>query len=500
MKYNNPVIPGFYPDPSVCRVGEDYYLVNSSFAYFPGIPIWHSKDLVHWRQLGYCLTRESQLQLEKSGVSGGVWAPTIRYHQGRFYMVTTNQDYGGHFYVWTNDPSGDWSDPIYVDQEGIDPSLYFDEDGKVYFTSTGTQSGMGIYQCEIDIETGTKLSESRLIWSGTGGKFPEGPHLFKRNGYYYLMCAEGGTEYGHMETIARAKTPYGPFESGPMNPILSHRSLGHPIQATGHADLVEAHDGIWWAVFLGIRPVGYPPRHHLGRETFLAPVHWSEDGWPMIGNNGVVELEMEAETLSPVYWENNSEIDHFDEPSLGMHWNFLRNSEKVDWSLSERPGWLALNGRSVQLKERTGTPALIARRQQHWNCEVSVKMEFQPAEGADAGLTVFMDDSYHYALGLTMLDGRHFVTLKRQVGSISDEKISLPVLGNVIELKIRALPDKYQFYYQGNDHEWNLLGEAETHLLSTEVAGGFTGVFFGMYNYSSLGTTAYFDWFHYKEQ
>lgn len=150
MKYNNPILPGFYPDPSICRVGEDYYLVNSSFAYAPGIPIWHSKDLVHWKQLGYCLTRDSQLQFDKSVVSGGVWAPTILHHNGRFYMVTTNQDSGGHFYVWTEDPAGEWSDPIYVDQEGIDPSLFFDE-GKVYFTSTGNKDGMGIYQCEFDI-------------------------------------------------------------------------------------------------------------------------------------------------------------------------------------------------------------------------------------------------------------------------------------------------------------------------------------------------------------
>ncbi|ASA23459.1 glycoside hydrolase family 43 protein [Paenibacillus donghaensis] len=497
MKYNNPVISGFYPDPSVCRVGGDYYLVNSSFAYFPGIPIWHSKDLMHWRQIGYCLTRENQLPLEKSVVSGGVWAPTLRYHNGMFYMVTTNEDYGGHFYVWTNDPAGEWSDPIFVDQEGIDPSLFFDEDGKVYFTSTGNESGMGIYQCEIDIINGTKRSESRLIWTGTGGKFPEGPHLYKRDGYYYLMCAEGGTEYGHMETIARGTTPYGPFETGPRNPILSHRSLGHPIQATGHADLVEAHDGSWWAVFLGIRPVGYPNRHHLGRETFLAPVRWSEDGWPMIGNNGTVELEIEADTLPTMLWDNAPETDHFDEPDLKMHWNFLRSGQKVVWSLIERTGWLALHGCSVRLCER-GTPAMIARRQQQWACDVSVRMEYNPEEGDEAGLTVFMDDRHHFEIGLTRIEGNQVVTLKRQVGSIQDEKCSLPFEGTVINLRIKAFPEKYMFYYEGADREWNLLGEAETYLVSTEVAGGFTGVFFGMYNYSANGTTAYFDWFHYK--
>lgn len=325
MKYQNPVIPGFYPDPSVCRVGDDYYLVNSSFAYFPGVPIWHSKDLVHWRHIGYCLTCEIQLQLDNSAISGGIYAPTLRYHDRRFFMVTTNIDKGGHFYVWTNDPAGEWSDPIYVDQPGIDPSLFFDDDGKVYFTSAGALHSHGIYQCEIDIETGEKLSETRLIWTGTGGAFPEGPHLYKINGYYYLMCAEGGTEYGHMETIARSNTPYGPFESCPFNPILSHRSLDCSIHATGHADLVEAQDRRWWAVCLEIRPIRFPYRHHLGRETFLAPVSWTEDGWPVIGNKGTIDLEMEAETLPLAVWDAEPEIDHFEQTTLGIKCNFIRN-------------------------------------------------------------------------------------------------------------------------------------------------------------------------------
>jgi xylan 1,4-beta-xylosidase len=498
MKYNNPIIPGFYPDPSICRVDEDYYLVNSSFAYSPGIPIWHSKDLVHWKQLGYCLTRENQLQFDESVVSGGVWAPTLRYYNGRFYMVTTNQDSGGHFYVWADDPAGEWSNPLYVEQEGIDPSLFFD-DGKVYFTSTGSEQGMGIYQCEIDIETGQKLSDTRLIWTGSGGKFPEGPHLYKINDYYYLMCAEGGTEYGHMETIARSRSPYGPYESSPHNPILTHRSSDYPIQATGHADLVEEQDGSWWAVFLGIRPVGYPYHHHLGRETYLAPVQWTEEGWPMIGDNGVVGLEMEADLPSPMPWEEEPETDDFDQSDLRMSWNFIRNANKVDWSLQERGGWLALRGSDVRLNEK-GTPAFIGCRQRHLNCEITTKMEFSPLEGDEAGLVVFMDQKYHYAIGLTQMEGENVITLRRQVGSISDVAYSSAFEGTGVELRIQALPEKYIFYYRGVDQIWHLLGEAETHLISTEVAGGFTGVFFGMYNYSPNGTTAYYDWFSYQKK
>jgi xylan 1,4-beta-xylosidase len=287
MQYNNPVIPGFYPDPSICWVGDDYYLVTSSFEYFPGVPIFHSKDLVNWRQIGHCLTTERQLPLAKAWSSGGIYAPTIRHHDGSFYMITTNVSGVGNFFVRSEQPVGPWSDPIPVAQSGIDPSLFFDDDGRVYFQSARNgDEGNGIYQCEIDISTGSMLTESRLIWKGTGGAHPEAPHLYKINGYYYLIIAEGGTEYGHMVTIARSSDPYGPYEPCPNNPILSHRSLSSSIHATGHADLVQAHDGSWWAVFLGIRPVSYPFGHHLGRETFLAPVTWSSDGWPVIGHGG----------------------------------------------------------------------------------------------------------------------------------------------------------------------------------------------------------------------
>lgn len=501
MKYKNPIIPGFYPDPSICRVGEDFYLVNSSFAYSPGVPIWHSKDLIHWQQIGHCLTRNNQLQLDESPMSGGIYAPTLRYHNGRFYMVTTNIDNGGHFYVWSDDPTGEWSDPIFVDQPGIDPSLFFDDDGKVYFTSTGDLHSNGIYQFEIDIETGQKLSDTRLVWEGTGGAFPEGPHIYKVNGYYYLMCAEGGTEYGHMVTIARSKTPYGPFESCPSNPILSHRSLRSFIHATGHADLVEAQDGSWWAVFLGIRPVGgLPPyRHHLGRETFLAPVHWTEDGWPIIGNNGMVELEMEAETLPTVEGEEEPEVDHFDGVQLGMKWNFIRNSQNVDWSLVKRKGWLTLSGSKVRLTDK-GTPAFIGCRQQHFDCDISTRLEFDPLEGDEAGLAVYMNEKYHYSIGLTKVDGSNKITCRRQVGSLTVETHSLSVKGSIVDLRIKALPEKYLFFYKCQGQEWDLLGEAETHLISTEVAGGYTGVYVGMYNYSPAGTNAYFDWFKYLKE
>ncbi|WP_171026096.1 MULTISPECIES: glycoside hydrolase family 43 protein, partial [unclassified Clostridium] len=219
MGFRNPIIPGYNPDPSVCRVGEDYYLVTSSFEDFPGVPVYHSRDMVNWEQIGYCLTRRSQLELKNCPPSRGIFAPVIRYHQGRFYMITTNVSHGGNFYVWTEDPAGEWSEPIFLAQGGIDPSLFFDDDGKVYLTSNQPTGGdWTIAQSEIDIATGQLLTKPRTVWTGTGGRHPEGPHLYKINGKYYLMIAEGGTELGHMETIARSDSPYGPFESCPHNP------------------------------------------------------------------------------------------------------------------------------------------------------------------------------------------------------------------------------------------------------------------------------------------
>ena len=322
QQYSNPVIAGFYPDPSVCRVSDDFYLATSSFEYFPGVSIFHSRDLVHWRQVGHALTRNSQVKIV--GSSAGIYAPTLRHHSGRFYMTTTSIGGGGNFYVWTDDPAGEWSEPNWVDQGGIDPSLLFDN-GAVYFTSEG---GDGIQQCEIDIETGRRLSESRVIWPGTGGRNPEAPHLYKIYGLYYLMIAEGGTEYGHMETIARSDSPWGPFEPCPHNPILTHRNRsGHPIQATGHADLVQVQDGSWWAVFLGTRPAPnvYPPWHNRGRETFLAPVAWTEEGWPTIGNAGTVELIMDAPAIPSQPWSPEPERDDFSGNRLALAWNFRGN-------------------------------------------------------------------------------------------------------------------------------------------------------------------------------
>ena len=240
--YKNPILPGFHPDPSVCRVGSDFYLVTSSFEYFPGVPIFHSRDLVHWRQLGFVLTRKSQLDLKNAPSSCGIYAATLRHANGRFYLITTNIGRIGNFFVTARRPEGPWSNPIPIDQEGIDPSLCF-ADGTVYYTRNGKGRDFEhpvIKQAMIDIETGKLSAKPRTIWKGLGGIWPEAPHLIEIGEWYYLVTAEGGTSYGHSIVVARSRQPFGPFVGCPRNPILTHRDRPRsPIQATGHADWVE---------------------------------------------------------------------------------------------------------------------------------------------------------------------------------------------------------------------------------------------------------------------
>ncbi|MFF3138604.1 glycoside hydrolase family 43 protein [Streptomyces mirabilis] len=530
MEFTNPVIPGFYPDPSICRVGDDYYLVTSSFEYTPGVPVFHSRDLVHWRQIGSCLTRPSQLPLPLNVHSFGIFAPTIRHHDGTFYMITTNVDdkYGGsrgtgNFYVSTDDPAGEWSEPIWVEQGGIDPSLFFDDDGRVYLTSSynpgvnhtdpnTTDPGWGIQQSEIDIATGKLLTEPRVIWSGTGGSDPEAPHLYKINGRYYLMIAEGGTEYGHMETLARSDTPWGPWETCPHNPILSHRSTFSAIQATGHADLVEAQDGTWWAVCLGIRPHLHSKLHHLGRETFLAPVTWDEDGWPHVGENGRIGLSMEGPNLPEVTWPQPAPRDDFDQAALGHDWNFLRWPRAEDWSLTARPGFLRLTGNSTRLDDGSGV-AFVGRRQTDTMCEASTLLDFTPQEdGQEAGLTVWMNQSHHYDLAVTLLGGERRVIVRRRIGSLSAVVANEPIPDGPITLRVSSAMElgtaappfpipTYTFSYALADDRPRKLATGEARHLASEIAGGCTGAYLALYattNGAQTSVPADYDWFEYR--
>ncbi|WP_028610053.1 glycoside hydrolase family 43 protein [Paenibacillus harenae] len=502
MPYKNPVISGFHPDPSVCRSGDDFYLVTSSFEYYPGVPLFHSKDLVNWTQLGHVLTRPGQLDLSRAPSSGGIFAPTIRENKGTFYMVTTNVSAGGNFYVFTDDPRGEWSDPIFVDHPGIDPDLFFDEDGTVYFTSSSNGAkGPGIYQSRIDVKTGKRVSDVTFLWTGTGGQYPEAPHLYRIGAWYYLLIAEGGTEYGHMVTVARSELPDGPFESCPRNPILTHRSRRMPIHATGHADLVQAPDGGWWAVFLGIRPVGYPNRHHLGRETFLAPVIWTEDGWPVIGENGTVSELMPSGTLPLQPAAAQPVKDDFTSPALATYWNMMRTSSPELWSLGEKESCLTLRGNETTLNE-CGAPAFVGRRQQHFVCDVSAHMTFAPQrDGEEAGIAVYMNDRFHYELAVTRISGERKIIFRRRIGSLQKIENEAPWTSDSLVLHVKADKDQYTFGFSDAGEPTFWFGRGETALLATEVAGGFTGVFFALYatgNGARSESPVHFDWFDYK--
>ena len=501
--YANPILSGFHADPSICRMGGDYYLATSSFEYFPGVPIYHSKDLVHWRQIGHALTRESQLPLAGRKSSKGIFAPTLRCEAGTFYMITTNVEGGGNFYVHTRDPAGEWSEPVWLPEKtwGMDPSLFFDDDGKVYFTRHGGGRNGGIYQAEIDIAAGRLLEEPRLIWSGTGGIWPEGPHLYKVNGTYYLLISEGGTSYGHMLTVARSTSPWGPFEAHPGNPILTHRGRPDlPLQAVGHADLVQTEAGSWWMALLGIRPIDR--HHHIGRETLLAPVIWDEQGWPRVNDGKPLALQMNGAGLPPTApWPKEAVRDDFNGPRLGLQWAHLRGPARDLWSLTERPGMLRLKGSSATLDD-VAMPAFVARRQEHFRMRVATRLEFMPTDASQvAGLVLRQNEDNHYELRIAGGNGRRIELVTRVAGVTTIQHVT-PLEPGAVTLQVEAFPDRYEFGFSVGDGPARSAGTAPTRPLSTEKAGGFTGVFMGLFASHVSGAPgmppADFAWFDYE--
>lgn len=483
MKYQNPILPGYYPDPSVCRVGEDFYLVTSSFEYFPGVPIFHSKDLVNWTQIGHCLTRKSQLDLAGVKASGGIFAPTLRWHEGRFYMITTDTTGIQNFIVYADDPAGEWSEPVLVKQGGIDPSLFWDDDGQCYFTANALWMPLerGLYLTKIDPDTGELGPEpTQWIWDGTGGKYPEAPHLYKKDGWYYLLIAEGGTEFGHMISMARSRSIEGPYESCPHNPLLSHRSTANPIQSTGHADFFEDTDGHWWTVFLGARHLGYPLVHHLGRETYLAPVDWDSEGWPQINRGALVELKMEVDRPGVEQWEAPARAfrDEFNSATLDLSWNFCRNPKAGSWSLGESQLSLQCLPESL---DGLGAKAWLGRRQQHLYAKVETRLRFSPNGQEEAGLTAYMNERFYLGLGYTQREGQLGLLLRRACGSLRSESF-VPIEGQEsIRIELKANEDLLEFAYYNEIGERVALGGMEPRLLSTEMAGGFTGLYWALY-------------------
>ncbi|GAA1593918.1 glycoside hydrolase family 43 protein [Actinoplanes couchii] len=432
-----PVIAGFFPDPTVCRVGDDYYLACSSFEYSPGVPLLHSRDLRRWEHIGNILDR-----VDAAEPSQGIYAPTLRHHDGRFWIITTDASRirDGHLITHAERPEGPWSDPVYVAGTlGIDPDLAWDDAGNCYLTYASFQEGGGIVQVLVDPGTGKTLGDTRLVWRGTGMTNVEAPHLYQIDGVWYLVVAEGGTERGHAVTIARGPAPDGPFESCPGNPILSHRSTGHPVQNTGHADLVQSADGTWWAVYLGVRPHGFTPHFHVnGRETFLAAVTWT-DGWPAF-----------HEPSPPVTPIDHSFTDDFTGPV-------------------PHPRWVT-PGRDL---------TCVRVRDARWHAEAVIDPDAGPAR-----FVLRLDDRHWY--GLVAEPGR--ISAVARIGDLEQEVGSVPVTAGPVTLRIAAVDPANlgaMSVTVGPDDIVLTVGDTELarldgRYLSTEVGGGFTGRVLGV--------------------
>lgn len=517
--FKNPLLSGFYPDPSICRVNDDYYMVTSSFVYFPGLPIFHSKDLVHWEQIGHGISRAEQLDYKNCETSLGLWAPTIRYHEGTFYIINTFVSGGreaqrDNYIITAKDPAGPWSNPCFIKgADGIDPSLFFDEDGRMWYAGNFIcepeqyVGHHGIYLCELDKETFQFKGERKVLWDGakTCGKWIEAPHIYFENGWYYLMVAEGGTFDNHGVMMARCRTIDGEYEICPRNPIVSHRhlSLEHKISVTGHADIVQTQNGEWWMVLLAVRP--YKNGHYnLGRETFMIPVVWEEDGWLRVDNeNGLVNEEERCPDLPYYQTKPSFCCDNFEADRLGVQWNSIHPYTEKMFSLTAKRGFLRLYLKEEVMHE-VGSPAFIGRRQQHKCFQMKTAMDFNPkTEYEEAGLAAIQDDRYHYTFTVCKKADVHYLQVREcrnhEITVLAEKELEFE--GRVY-LTITADRMGYQFYYGKNEAEMNpVYLNAEPELLSTLINRGFTGAYLGMYATSNKHFSenfAEFDWITYE--
>lgn len=499
----NPILPGFYPDPSICAVGDDFYLVNSSFAYFPGIPIMHSKDLAHWEQIGNACDRESQLPLGDTGHSRGLFAPTIRYHEGTFYIICTNVSYGGNFIITAQNPAGPWSEPHYIEgADGIDPSLFFDEDGTCYYIGThpnpaGCQydGDWYIWIQELDIENMKLVGEVHNVWNGAMRNiiWPEGPHLYKIGEYYYIMHAEGGTGPDHAVTVCRSKNVYGPYENNFCNPILTHRHLGrkYPICYVGHADLVKTINDEWYMVMLAVRPLeGYTT---MGRETFLARVEWEND-WPVV-NPGVGRLTDTVEINLPKWTAYTAESNEYVFSTMGQlppEFMVLRNADKSHYSLEKGKGLLMLFDTHT-LKEQA-SPSYLALRQKHHHFMAKALLDVSNlSEDKRAGIAYVQNNLYNLRVEV---NGKMAEVILCEKGT-DRRVISMPLQGsNPLEVSLEVDGLSAAVIIEGQKSP-----EVDIRTLSTEAAGGFTGCTVGLYAVADTENTdcACFKRFSYSE-
>lgn len=547
----NPILPGFYPDPSICRVEDDFYLITSSFSMFPGVPIFHSTDLAHWEQIGNILERKSQLHLTPDSLVAGIMAPTLRYHNGTFYMITTNVSDRWNFIVTAQDPKGPWSEPYWLEgAEGIDPSLFFDEDGKTYFTGTrqkkkddGTSMGQEIWISEFDVDSMCLKGPRIGLWQGSlvNAASPEAPHLYKKNGYYYLMIAEGGTEHFHAVTIARSRKVFGPYEGYAGNPIMTHRQLGkmYPICNVGHADLIELKNGEWYAVMLASRLIdGY--HKNLGRETFCAPVEWEED-WPVISpGSGKLEWSYTAPELPDFKPSTIPGREEFNDDRLGMQWILLGTPYQDFYSLKDSKLTMKLLARPMcqELKPLNHEPdpnlyrkgqlsaeelgqcypglGFIGLRQRHENFSMTVKMTFHAdTDNETAGLAVVQASNHQFRLERSMESGKQMIRLVQctcemkgfpWMPGFESKTTELTLAKTEIDctdiiLKITASGQSHSFYYGASENRLKpLLEHADGGMINPEIVGGMVGTLLGMFG-SSKGMSSEnyveFDWAEY---
>lgn len=529
-RVSNPILAGFYPDPSICRAGNDYYLVNSTFVYYPGLPIFKSNDLVNWEQLGFAMDRPEQLNLDGDPIAnGGLYAPSIRFYKGTFYITCTNVGKGGNFIITTKNPKNGWSNPVFLPAvKGIDPSMFFDDNGKAYivFNSPAPdnkpqyEGHCTIRLYEVDLATLQTTGEEKLLVNGGTdiSKKPvwiEGPHIFKKDGYYYLMCAEGGTEFNHSEVIFRSKKVDGPYESYKDNPILTQRNLDanrkRGVTSTGHADLVNASDGNWYAVFLGCRP--YSGNHYnTGRETFMTKVEW-KDGWPIILNNnepvpGKISFSNVTAKAPLPYSTDFHFKDNFKTTKLSNRYQFIRTVRESWYHINSVAGLL-----TIQLKPETvqdkANPAFIGYRQSHQRGYAATALSFTPAsENEKAGLLVFQNETHYYYLCQSVANNQAVVQLYKGPGSADGkpqllETLKIQTSSQPLQLRIQVNGDTYSFYYaEKGSTSWRLLKDGvDAKFLSTQTAGGFVGCMYAMYatsNGAPTSNTAVFSSFESK--
>lgn len=514
----NPILRGFCPDPSIIRAGEDYYIATSTFEWWPGVKLFHSKDLKHWEQIESPLKRESQLNMIGDPTSGGVWAPCLSYDGTYFYLVYTDvktkkgRYYNTHNYmVYTDDIRGEWSEPVYLNSIGFDPSLFHDTDGKKYLINM-VNGFKGVLVQEIDPATWKLVGERKKVYAGSGIGCTEGPHMYHIGEWYYLLVAEGGTGYDHCVTMARSKSIWGPFETAPGNPILtSDKEDMSALQKCGHADFTDTPDGEWYMVHLCSRPLNGMKWCTLGRETAIQKMKWSEDGWLELAAGGKFAGSKTEEPLGnnigkgtvTEETERPGNVKDIHETFDGAKLPAGFVSPRISWEnftdLQSRPGWLRITGHeSMNSLHRV---SLVALRQQEANVYAETTVDFKPAYPEQlGGLTYMYDAMNFYILGITATEeGQRILTVvKSDTGIVTDEiePVYLPEEGSVMmKAEIVENGAAVKFYYRLNEtEEWIAAGNSySTEIVTDEHCRGFTGAHFGLYVHDMTGLNYHAD-------